>query len=145
MREIKFRAWDMSDELMYYNVQFGINFDDGSHYPFERFLGNQDDKDYHEWELMQYTGLTDKNGKEIYEGDIVKVVYNDNSTKSGMSDVFEIGFDGGCFGVVHTNLYSSYARDGRGSDFVLYFTVICKIIGNIYENPELHKGEECEK
>lgn len=71
MRQLRFRAWDFADEMMYYDVQFGISFDDGSNYPFEKFLGNQDEGDYHEWDVMQFTGLTDKNGVEIYEGDML--------------------------------------------------------------------------
>jgi len=53
MREIKFRAWDKDLHKMY-NKWTVIPDDDRSHI------------------LMQYTGLKDKNGKEIYEGDIVK-------------------------------------------------------------------------
>ena len=63
-------------------------------------------------DLMQFTGLKDKNGKEIYEGDIVRQDY-DNA-------LCEVKFISGCF--------SPFKHDGQ---FV--------VIGNIYENPELLK------
>ena len=78
--------------------------------------------DSDEVELLQYTGLKDKNGVEIYEGDIVEC-FND-----GLSEVL---FRKGSFG---TLTYTS-----RGVDFYTFNEVYgaCEIIGNIYENPEL--------
>ena len=62
MRDIKFRAWSKEKKEMIY---FGIfDTDEGYHIQAQTML--------EELPLMQYTGLHDKNGKEIYEGDIVK-------------------------------------------------------------------------
>ena len=72
MREIKFRAWCDSDKMMYYDIRDGIGFDYGSIYEFSRFF-NDDPNDYHKWTVMQYTGLKDKNGVEIYEGDLIRM------------------------------------------------------------------------
>lgn len=71
-----------------------------------------------DWDLMQFTGLKDKNGKEIYEGDIVE-------------DWGEIS------PVIWTSMSDGYDYDGWAADFGLYSGV--KVIGNIYENPELIK------
>lgn len=64
MREIKFRAWEknLKEIIQVYNIDF------------ENRLINKDGvwRMFNEIELMQYTGLKDKNGREIYEGDIVR-------------------------------------------------------------------------
>ena len=69
MREIKFRAWDKLYNRMYYmdNCDFILERDGVS--VFSEFTKDRINKN---WELMQYTGLKDKNGKEIFVGDIVR-------------------------------------------------------------------------
>lgn len=87
--------------------------------------GAYESRDSGEFIVLQYTGLKDKNGQEIYEGDIV--------TLSG-SEPHVIKFQDGGFG-----------WDGMCDDFIgfaghTYFDKImkrCNIIGNIHENPEL--------
>jgi len=122
MRKIKFRAWDKSDKIMYYNVQTGIVFDDESHYDFRRFIGHQERDDYHEWELMQYTGLKDKLGNEIYEADVLE-------TKEGCCGV--VTYNEGQY--VLSTQYGSYNND-------LFYLVKNHggiVEGNVHENPEL--------
>ena len=75
----------------------------------------------------QYTGLTDKNGKKVFEGDIVKLFYKDG---------FEIGLIG------WSNIdfrYKFASPDGTAYGFDVTDTF--EIIGNIHDNPELLEGQ----
>lgn len=124
MREIKFRAWDkkkkkkkkMREVTTLYldkaaNRQPGAGFSDLIYW--------NSLKDY---ELMQFTGLKDKHGKEIYEGDIVRRHWSGDKAEDQA-----VVFTDGAFiwgdGKGATGIDSSWAT----------------VIGNIYENPELIK------
>jgi uncharacterized phage protein (TIGR01671 family) len=85
-----------------------------------------------EYELMQFTGLHDKNGKEIYEGDILKLQYPVNYGFAGKYNheiIVTILFDNGSFW---------FKGDGY-TDCNWHFYNEYEVIGNIYENPELLK------
>ena len=141
MREIKFRAWDKKDKKMYHNIQKGIEFSDLSHYKFDEFLGNSRGiVGYHEWEVMQFTGLKDKNGKDIYEGDIVRILYTNWISKSVddsrtlqeyKNDISEIG--------VVKYSYDSFKLEIKNDFRTLYEGDHGEkeVINNIYENPDL--------
>lgn len=110
MREIKFRAWDEKGKSMYQITSLHEVNKNGAFTKIDSVL-------------MQYTGLKDKNGKEIYEGDIVEV------KERGLQ--VRIEFHDGCFKGCD---YESKAR-------ILpeLFIDEAVIIGNIYENKELLK------
>lgn len=81
--------------------------------------------------LMQSTGLVDKNGKEIFEGDVVELV--DEYGDSGMSKVVS---QEGALGMIIEEVFVPFATMSILStvDYTL------EVIGNIYENPELVEG-----
>ena len=119
MREIKFRAWDKVNK----KVRKVMSLDFYNTRQSEVTLASDGDvylRYFEQVELMQYTGLKDKNGKEIYEGDLLK-------TRIG-------GYEQASPYVVEDmrKLYFELKRDD--SYYRIQQTVI---IGNIYENPEL--------
>ncbi|MBV1560903.1 hypothetical protein J0O81_14355 [Listeria monocytogenes] len=94
--------------------------------------------------LMQYTGLKDKNGKKIFEGDVVTAFSNINKyTDSFAGDVeptfcfTSIVYDGACFKTTYKG-EPSYVLNQNGSSLVKH----TEVIGNIHENPELLEGTE---
>ena len=114
MRESKFRAW-IKDYALMADVNF-MNID------YKEIVVMIDENDYEfncgEYELMQYTGLKDKNGTEIYEGDIVECFVNGNS---------HVSFKGGAYGLIFDYSFIPFS-DVHGE---------MKVIGNIYEHPHL--------
>ena len=138
-REIKFRAWDKvlgcivhPQNVMLIEEKFSI-----TRYT-KDYIGNVGDsietiENPKEFDIMQYTGLKDKEGKEIYEGDLVeygisKMVGHNKRKEMGLV-IWEN--DGAYFRI--KNLDSD-----MGISFSSYFDQLwTKIIGNIYENPEL--------
>ena len=125
MREIKFRAWDKSTnkmasfEKMQTNARFAIDAGLDS----RQFIVLPKHQNV---VLMQFTGLKDKNGKEIYGGDIVK--HYDYPRQK-----FSIEYNAPSFEARHTRDGTLHPvwHNGKLTDY--------EIIGNIYENPELIK------
>ena len=121
MREIKFRVWDKEEDVMYQNGSFTLEV-------LGKFVSvyvkaKPYIRELIDYKLMQYTGLKDKNGKEIYEGDIVKF-RNKYISKVEYSNTqgFIVRFKQA--GLHHCiNIFST------DSDI--------EVIGNIYENEDL--------
>lgn len=116
MREIKFRAWDSDSKTMVYAP---------NHELFAVFETVKDDDS--EYVLMQFTGLLDKTGKEIYEGDIVRF----------MGINLQVGFYN-----AHFIIYDEVVEKGGTGHEDLWKALErgeVEVIGNIYENSELLK------
>ena len=120
MREIKFRAWMKDSKLMIEDV-VPIHNEVYGHYC--KDLERDTDKylKLKNCEIMQYTGLKDRNGKEIYEGDIVEAIRYDGLAVTGV-----VGFRD-CSFVISTGYQTIYT----------WMDYQIEIIGNIHENPEL--------
>ena len=132
----KFRAWDKSHKRII-DVS-SINFRDGTIQEETRYAVNR--KVYlDDVVLMQYTGVKDKDGVEIYEGDILEVEKNEDGTYKGTinGNVFFDRFQG----------YSSKIKVAGMHDVntIRYWNNHIRIIGNVYENPELEEHREVEE
>lgn len=117
MREFKFRAWHhgggdprVSGEMFY------------SH-PFPIIFWKRIEDECLSVEVMQYTGLKDKNGKYIYEGDILKTINNKNALVFFVNGVFALGGD-------------------PGREILCTACAMEEVIGNIYEHKYLIENPE---
>lgn len=148
MRELKFRVWDTSQEdwlhdCMLKETVFGCT--SGYKHNSERgFAELHQNKDHLEYSIEQYTGLKDKNGKEIYEGDIVKYLsYQKEYTGQVVFDFVddsegyyvEKHYGWGIWRDDYNTSLGDYADNNMKCELI-------EVIGNIHENPELIGGEE---
>ena len=124
MREIKFRAWNKDENSMVdlkaitplalsssMNNQMALQGKDGLFLPF-----------FDNVELMQYTGLKDKNGKEVFEGDIV--------SKAGAFIVWSEDLSCWCFAFKNDSIQTPLFHIRKATSEM-------DVIGNIYENANL--------
>lgn len=126
-REIKFRAWSKVEEEMVYGID--LTTQDGTAHPINGNWDNIMSLD-ERVELMQYTGLKDKNGVEIYEGDIVQWYDSEPNIDWYGNVQGQVIWQDGAFFVPAKGDFSSWLHD-LGE---------LKVIGSIYENPELLKN-----
>lgn len=127
-REIKFRIWnDYDKKMIHWNELLEKNLANIFTIP-----------SYDKW-LMQYTGLHDKNGKEIYEGDIVLLdcYYYEEPAFDGEFKVIYDDINGMWLLVDLENKDRGFAFGEIRS----YYKAEIEVIGNIYDNPELLGGE----
>lgn len=129
MRDIKFRAWLKSNKLMYNVLCVDIA-------EKKAFIEHGDMRGYakypEEIKLMQCIGLKDKSGKDIYEGDIVKAI-------SFARWIGVVKYSDKNQAFIFDDLDKKYRGDSIV--FMSQFDESFKILGNIYENPELVTDE----
>lgn len=129
MREIKFRAWDKDNKEMFEPV---IPFGDSVYKTV--VIDIKEDRSYlakiKNAEIMQFTGLKDKNDKEIYEGDVVKCKMHNKTYEN--------------YVISWCSEDASFEALNVDKSNFIDATIWCKceIIGNIHENPELAEVQE---
>ena len=126
MRDIKFRVWDNARNAMLNSKSVDIEFFEG------KIEITSDTIRYDEvytdeikdFELMQYIGLEDKNGREIYEGDIITITLDTGNVITG-----SVGMNNGQWSIKYYDRYYSLVS--------IWYEIKPEVIGNIYENSEL--------
>ncbi|MED4727015.1 YopX family protein [Aneurinibacillus migulanus] len=146
MREIKVRFWDEVNHRFWYGEQEGESeaqetfqtyFENGRLIavmwkPVSYGLKSVDDVIERELKGSEYTGLKDKNGKEIFEGDIVRISNHPFDGPIEVNRNYEVG-------------YNSEMELCCGSWLLFRMRHYAEVIGNVFEHPELLEVKEAEK
>jgi len=118
MREIKFRAWSLDTKQWIHSKMVNAS-----------ILYYQRDK---ESALMEHTGLKDKNGVEIFEGDILNL----------NGDIHTVGFKDGCFVLLEETIFNKKIEPLYDHFFKEYEGTDLEVVGNIHENSELLEAQK---
>lgn len=139
MRKVEFRAWNTNDKYMEFfeNGKCGLLYRYGELIVSSGYDGEDNPTfDYDsrvKYEIMQYTGLKDKNGVKIFEGDFLTVLM-----------IFKGGTLPHMGAIVYSNNDGSFVTKNESGITLLHnhLLVTAEVIGNIHENPELLEAEK---
>lgn len=139
-REINFRAWDIAANKMLNHVGYHPSIIE-RHTDYEEGSAGQYtiSPSFTNYKLMQYTGLKDKYGVEIYEGDVLETVIDQyaNTAIVKFGDCFHLlGEDGFC-GWYLEFIKSTFPVSAKGCQLNNSIDITSIVIGNIHQNPEL--------
>ena len=137
-REIKFRAWDKAKHRMLGvdQLAFGPNgelvsiYSDGPDFSNDSDALMGEKPDLNEAVLMEYTGLQDKNGRKIYEGDVLDIGLRNQDGKPVIAPVN------------YETYAAGYVLDNGGNGIWQRLTEDCEVIGNIFEDKQLLEGKQ---
>ena len=126
-RVIKFRVWDTVSKLWVAGWKLTQS-------------GTSSEEKGYVWQ--QFTGLTDKNGKEIFEGDVIRFTETDEDSCFGREDTETVEVKW----IEEIAQWRAIFKSGRRTELHLVVQlptiVSCEVIGNIYENPDLLKDHQ---
>ena len=138
MRQLKFRAWDTKNNNWLNpndtNDGAGVSFNGEVAFRSQSQFGYIPEEDKNRFVIQEWTGIQDKNGKDIYEGDILKwsaeqMSRNNTPINYTRDCLAEVKFKGASFYLDEINKLAKYKTP--------VFWDGAEIIGNIFQNPEL--------
>lgn len=137
-REIKFRAWDSLKNRWYEPTFEGyrgiieeIMLSPRGRLTMRTMTELIDESMFpNRFEIMQYTGLNDKNGREIYEGDVLDIGLRNQDGKPVIAPVS------------YETYAAGYVLDNGGNGIWQRLTEDCEVIGNIFEDKQLLEGKQ---
>lgn len=129
-RVIELRAWNKYHKKMH--SVYEINFDHSIAKTRDDETGGTYTFGFIDLELMQFTGLRDKKGVKIFEGDIVQLYYS-----NWLDKIEIIKYSNGSFGYGGEHIFTAFSCLQSDMECGDHFTAAIKVIGNIHQNPEL--------